>query len=48
LADAVYQEALAQAADAGSVVRAVLFRQVAFGFEVRQDCPGLRRTIRTS
>jgi CHAT domain-containing protein/Flp pilus assembly protein TadD len=37
LADAVYQEALAQAADAGSVVRAELFRQVAFGFEVRQD-----------
>jgi Tfp pilus assembly protein PilF len=33
----VYQEALAQAADAGPVVRAELFRQVAFGFEVRQD-----------
>jgi CHAT domain-containing protein/Flp pilus assembly protein TadD len=37
LADAVYKEALAQAADAGPVVRAELFRQVAFGFEVRQD-----------
>jgi CHAT domain-containing protein/Tfp pilus assembly protein PilF len=37
LADAVYQDALAQAADAGPVVRAELFRQVAFGFEVRQD-----------
>jgi CHAT domain-containing protein/Tfp pilus assembly protein PilF len=37
LADAVYQEALAQAADAGPVVRAELFRQVAFGFEMRQD-----------
>jgi hypothetical protein len=37
LADKIYQEALAQAAHAGPVVRAELFRQVAFGFEVRQD-----------
>jgi CHAT domain-containing protein/Tfp pilus assembly protein PilF len=37
LSDAVYQEAIAQAADAGPVVRAEIFRQRAAGFEVRQD-----------
>ena len=37
LSDAVYQEAIAQAANAGPVVRAELFRQRAAGFARHQD-----------
>jgi CHAT domain-containing protein/Tfp pilus assembly protein PilF len=37
LADEVYQQALGQAAGAGPLVRAELFRQVAYAFEVRED-----------
>ncbi|MGB8131150.1 MAG: CHAT domain-containing protein [Candidatus Angelobacter sp.] len=37
LADEVYQQALGQAAGAGPLVRAELFRQVAYSFEVRED-----------
>ena len=40
LADEVYNEALAQAAGAGSVVRAELFRQVAYERELREDLTG--------
>jgi CHAT domain-containing protein/Tfp pilus assembly protein PilF len=40
LADEVYTEALAQAAGAGAVVRAELFRQVAYGRELREDLTG--------
>jgi CHAT domain-containing protein/Tfp pilus assembly protein PilF len=37
LADKVYEEALAQATSVGAVVRAELFRQVAYGRELRED-----------
>jgi len=36
-ADAIYQEALGQAAGTGPVVRVELFRQLAYAFELRQD-----------
>lgn len=39
LAQAIYEEALVQAADAGPLVRAELLRQIAYAFEQRQDLP---------